>query len=186
MRGRWPAFQVGALVATCGLLGLAAACSGGSSGTGGRSASPSAARASSAAGTTAEVVHVYEALQDEVQAAFASPEKSPSGVARYAYADARAAIYKAVLDYRRRGVRLTGSPAISPKVTSLDERGRTATIVDCFDDSGWVPVDAKTGRNLEAPGQNHRYPVTVHERQIAGRWYVVSSTPDRGKKSSPG
>jgi hypothetical protein len=184
MRGRWPVFQTGAVVACFGFLGLAAACSDGSSGWR-PAASPSGA-VSSASGTAAEVVRVYEKLQDEVRKAYARPEAPPSGIARYAYADERAAIYETVLDYRSQGIRLTGRAAISPRVTSLDEHGKTATIADCFDDSHWIPVDTRTGRNLTAPGQNHRYPVTVHEQQIAGRWYVVSSTPDRGKSCSSG
>lgn len=126
------------------------------------------------------MLHVYSALQREETKAFAHPKRPPTGIARYAYGRAKTNIFQTVLDYRLHHVHLTGAPRISPRVASLDERRKVAVVVDCFDDRHWIPVDAK-GKSMGAPHQNHRYRVTARLQQVGGRWYVVSSTPNRGQ-----
>lgn len=146
----------------------------------------SSASSPSPSGAEAEVLQTYRKLQDAVTEAYAHPKRSPREVARYAHAKARSDIYATVLHYREERIRLSGKPRISPRVTYVDEKAMVATVTDCFDDSDWTPVDAKTGKSVGASGQNHRYPVTARLKRIKGRWYVVSAKVDRGKTCTPG
>lgn len=132
-------------------------------------------------GAEAEVLATYRKLQDAVTEAYAHPKRPPAEVARYAYGDERSEIYATVFQYRQDGVRLKGKPRISPRVTALDESRKVATVTDCVDDSGWIPIDASTGKSVVAGGQNHRYAATAQLKVIDGRWYVVSSKAHRDR-----
>jgi hypothetical protein len=130
-----------------------------------------------------EVLAAYRRLQEVVNRAYANPEGSYPDLEEYAYGGALADIHQTLFYYRERGIRFTGEPSMSPRVTfiDLDANPPTATIIDCFDDSEWIPVDKETGESVAAPGQNHRYVVTATAQQIRDRWYVVSGAPDRSE-----
>lgn len=117
--------------------------------------------------------------------AYAHPQRSPKAIERYAADQARSEIYRTLLHYREQRIRLTGAPKISPRVTSVDEKEDIATIEDCVDDSDWKPVDAKTGKSVAAPGQNHQYRATATLQRLEGRWYVVAAKAHRSQTCSP-
>ncbi|MQA02155.1 MAG: hypothetical protein GEV07_05320 [Streptosporangiales bacterium] len=131
------------------------------------------------------MLRTYRRLQGVLTEVYAHPSRSPKAVERYAWGGARSEIYKTVFRYRQQHIKLTGAPKVSPRVTAVDDKRGVARIVDCFDDSKWIPVDARTGKSLAVSGQNHRYEVTAQARQVEGRWYVVSLTPDREQTCSP-
>jgi hypothetical protein len=140
--------------------------------------------ASERAAAERAVLTAYRRMQDSITAAYANPTRPHRDLQQYAADKALAEIYETLYFYEKNGIVLRGEPTISPRVTSVDLDGipRVATIVDCFDQRNWVPVDAKTGESVSAPGQNHRYVITSVARELEGRWYIVRSTPDRSRK----
>jgi hypothetical protein len=185
-----PVFLRRALVAITATL-LMAGCTGGEAAPSAEQDTPTsssqalASDPSESVGTAEadEVLAVYRRLQEVVNRAYADPEGNYPELAEYAYGRALADIHQTLFYYRERGIRFTGKPSMSPRVTFIDVDASppTATVTDCFDDSKWIPVDAETGESVAAPGQNHRYRVTSTAQQHDGRWFIVSDTPDRSR-----
>ena len=62
--------------------------------------------------------------------------------------------------------------------TVASATGTSAVVVDCYDVSGWDPVDVRTGRPIDAvdAGGTGRYRGRFGLRKGAGGWRVLSST----------
>ncbi len=99
----------------------------------------------------------------------------------YPYAGGR---YMALLErdldlMAEQGLVRTGSPTVTlRRVVSVSA---TSIVVEaCVDDAAVDTVDRKTRKSVAAPGQNHRYPVTLRAGLYPdGAWRWVDSHTDR-------
>lgn len=102
-------------------------------------------------------------------------------LAKFAKGDASADLKKSVLRNRAANIKFTGRPEMSPTVTSVDTKSKTATLSDCFDATNWKPVYKDSGKAVELAEQRLKYPVTSQATLEGGTWRITKITADRTK-----
>ncbi|MEU9744786.1 hypothetical protein [Streptomyces niveus] len=102
-------------------------------------------------------------------------------LAKYAKGDASTDLKKSVLRNRSLGIKFTGRPEMSPKVTSVDTKNKAATLSDCFDATNWKPVYTSSGKAVELAKQRLKYPVTSQATLEGDTWLITKITADRTK-----
>ncbi|MEU5137103.1 hypothetical protein [Streptomyces californicus] len=167
-------------VAAAGLAG----CDSGSTKT--SSSSPSASASASPSSDP------DQAAKDEVLAAYTNMREiqikmaddgdlHTEDLAKFARGDAASDLKKSVLRNRAANIKFTGRPEMSPTVTSVDTKGKTATLSDCFDATKWKPVYKDSGKAVELAEQRLKYPVTSHATLEDDTWHITKITADRTK-----
>ncbi|GGT28076.1 hypothetical protein GCM10010271_35100 [Streptomyces kurssanovii] len=102
-------------------------------------------------------------------------------LAKYAKGDAATDLKKSVLRNRSANIKFTGRPGMSPTVTAVDTKSKTATLSDCFDATNWKPVYKDSGKAVELPEQRLKYPVTSQATLEGDTWLITNVTADRTK-----
>jgi hypothetical protein len=167
------------LGAAVALVLALAGCAGGSTasslpdGTGGTTGAPSPSAASPDGG--GPVLTAYLAYWNAVLHAHQTTNPADPELARHAAGAELTKVRRAVALNRQQQISIRGTVTHQPRVASVT---RTAAVVeDCYDVSGWDPVDRRTGKPIEAvdAGGTGRYKGRFGLRPGAGGWYVVSS-----------
>ncbi|MFI5987016.1 hypothetical protein ACIBEA_39900 [Streptomyces sp. NPDC051555] len=102
-------------------------------------------------------------------------------LAKYAKGDAASDLKKSVLRNRGANIKFTGRPGMSPSVTSVDTKSKTATLSDCFDATNWKPVYKDSGNAVQLAEQPLKYPVTSQAELEGDTWLITKITADRTK-----
>ncbi|MER6196076.1 hypothetical protein ABT234_01675 [Streptomyces sp. NPDC001586] len=102
-------------------------------------------------------------------------------LAKLAKGDAAADLKKSVLRNRAANIKFTGRPAMSPRVTSVDTKSKSATLSDCFDATNWKPVYKDSGNAVQLAEQPLKYPVTSQAELEGDTWLITKITADRTK-----
>ncbi len=100
-------------------------------------------------------------------------------LAKYAKGDAATDLKKSVLRNKAANIKFTGRPGMSPKVTGVDTKSKTATVTDCFDATNWKPVFKDSGKAVELAEQRLKYPVTSQAELEGDTWLITKITADR-------
>jgi hypothetical protein len=119
------------------------------------------------------VTTAYLAYWDAVVAAHRGSDPRAPGLARVA-ADPELTRVRGAVDRNRvQQVSVRGEVTHRPARPAVS--GGTATLDDCFDVTGWTPVDVRTGDPIEAveAGGTGRYKVRWTLRGSGGDWKVV-------------
>lgn len=128
-----------------------------------------------------KVLAVYTNMR-EIQIKMADDgELHTEDLAKFAKGDASADLKKSVLRNRAANIKFTGRPEMSPKVTSVDTKSKTATLSDCFDATNWKPVYKDSGKAVQLAEQRLKYPVTSQATLEGDTWLVTRITADRTK-----
>ncbi|MEU9109894.1 hypothetical protein AB0D54_37340 [Streptomyces xanthophaeus] len=102
-------------------------------------------------------------------------------LAKFAKGDAAADLKGSALLNTSENIKFTGRPEMSPTVTSVDIKSRTATLFDCFDSTNWKPVDRNSGKAVQPAEQRLKYPVTSQATLEGDTWLITKITADRTK-----
>lgn len=118
-----------------------------------------------------------EALNDALRRGDPRSKRLAQFAADQALADARANL----LQLKGFGIVYTGEPIIQPTASrvALSDPRPTIDIVDCVDNSKWIPVYTASGKSAAAPGQNQRVPLNAQVQLFNGAWRVMSVKSDR-------
>ncbi|WP_189893394.1 hypothetical protein [Streptomyces xantholiticus] len=128
-----------------------------------------------------KVLSAYTNMR-EIQIKMASDgDLHTQDLARYAGGDAATDLKKSVLRNRSANIKFTGRPGMSPTVTAVDTKSKTATVSDCFDATNWKPVYKDSGKTVELPEQRLKYPVTSQATLEGDTWLITKVTADRTK-----
>jgi len=152
------------------------------------SATSAAASAPSSATTdadvTASVLAAYAGFREAYIAAAATADAQTAELATFAGDPLLLQTRLALQTQARHGIVYQGRPTWTAKVTgaNLTTRPYTATIEDCLDTTGWIPVNRRTRVPATLPGQALRYRViSTAQRYDDGRWLIIQSAADRSR-----
>jgi hypothetical protein len=166
----------GAAAAGAALL-LVAGCGGGSpsalpADAAGPTGSPSPPAAPAAGGP---VLTAYLAYWDAVIHAHRTINPADPDLARHAAGAELAKVRGVIARNRQQRISIRGAVSHRPAVTAVT--GVSAAVEDCYDVSGWNPVDVRTGKPIDAveAGGTGRYKGRFGLRHVPAGWYVVSS-----------
>jgi hypothetical protein len=174
----------GRLVATgCLLLaGLLAGCGGTAAPPlPGGPASPAPSQAPTATAAPGDpVLAGYLAYWDAVIQAHRAANPNYPALARHAAGAELTKVRNAISRNRQQDVSIRGTVKHQPRVASVS--GPAAVVDDCYDVSGWNPVDLGNGQPIDAvdAGGTGRYRGRFTLRREAGGWLVISSTTSGG------
>lgn len=183
---RTHALRLGGTLITCAVAAAAlAGCNAGST----KNTSSSSAPAPTSKSPSADP---DQAAKDKVLAAYTNMreiqikmaddgELHTEDLAKFAKGDAAADLKKSVLRNRAANIKFTGRPEMSPTVTSVDTKGKTATLSDCFDATNWKPVYKDSGKEVQLAEQRLKYPVTSQATLEGDTWLITKITADRTK-----
>ena len=163
-----------AAVAACGGDDAPSTLPGGSDAAAGGT-TPAPAATSASAGQ--QVLAAYLRYWDAVIAAHAKADPRSAGLATVA-ADPELSKVRAAVDRNRiQQISLRGTVAHTPG--AIRTAGTGATVEDCYDISGWNPVNTKTGAPIDVTeeGGTGRYRVRYTLRRSGAGWLVVTDAP---------
>jgi hypothetical protein len=157
------------------MLLLLSGCGGSSSSELPRDQAGSPSPAAAGPGTDGPVLTAYLAYWDAVIHAHRTANPADPGLARLAAGRELAKVRAAVARNRIQRVSIRGTVTHRPAVASVT--GASAVVEDCYDISGWDPVDMRTGKPIDAveAGGTGRYRGRFGLQSGAGGWRVVSS-----------
>lgn len=131
------------------------------------------------AAAEAAILEAYRGYWDVQIEMFADPSKDQGAdLGKYAVDTAFSDVAGTVLYFRQQGIRWTGKPTISPKVSDV-VIGQSATITDCVDSTDWLPVRADTGDPAAVAGQAPRVVGKSSAYYYDNHWVIRTSTLDR-------
>ncbi|MGW4509847.1 hypothetical protein ACWENO_34935 [Streptomyces sp. NPDC004436] len=118
----------------------------------------------------------------EIQIKMAADGKQRTeDLAKFAKGDAAADLKRFALLNTSENIKYTGRPEMSPTVTSVDIKNKTATLSDCFDTTNWKPVDRDSGKPVQQADQRPKYPVTSQAVLEGDTWLITKIIADRTK-----
>jgi hypothetical protein len=135
---------------------------------------PSSA-APSSGGVQDQVLAGYLAYWDAVIHAHRTANAADPELARHAAGAELTKVRGVVARNRVQSISIRGSVSHQPTVTAA--AGTSAVVQDCYDVSGWDPVDIRTGKPIAAveEGGTGRYKGRFSLHRATGTWYVVNS-----------
>ncbi|WP_280671692.1 MULTISPECIES: hypothetical protein [unclassified Kitasatospora] len=135
------------------------------------------------AASRAAVLDTYRKYWDEQIKAYAQGSVVGTELEKYSVDQALSGTRADVYNNKTAGIVLTGSPKISPTVTTieLDKSPKQATLSDCLDISGWTPVDTKTGAARPVTNPVLRYTVTATARTVGSDWMISEVDSDMSR-----
>lgn len=177
-----------ALAATTAGLGLALASCGSS---GGHPSSASGDSTASIAASTpspdpsdiarAKILTAYQGFWKIQEQAYSSSSLDGVPINTYALGQAAADIRSTLTYYQSQHEVMRGRPVLSPVVSALNLVAGTASITDCIDTTGFLPVDATTGKAEKLSSDVHRHPWTFTAQFDHVQWRILTGTIDRAK-----
>ncbi|MFD3517408.1 hypothetical protein [Streptomyces sp. NPDC058657] len=102
-------------------------------------------------------------------------------LAKFAKGDAAADLKRSALLNTSEYIKYTGRPEMSPTVTSVDTKNKTATLSDCFNTTNWKPVDKDSGKPVQLADQRLKYPVRSQATLEGDTWLITEITADQTK-----
>jgi hypothetical protein len=136
------------------------------------------------AGVTAELVlRAYQGFWTAQVKALNSGQIPGSGLQTYATGAALSGVDANAFRLSQAGMRMSGQPLRSPKVTAIGPVAaasgvQTATLDDCLDVSGWHQIDSTTHQLRDPATRLSRYRVVVTARTVGGVW-MISAVQNR-------
>jgi hypothetical protein len=141
---------------------------------GGPTGSPSPGASPSEPGSP--VLAGYLAYWDAVVHAHRTTNPADPELAQHAAGAELTKVRGVVARNRQQRISIRGEVSHQPTLVSVT--GAAAVVEDCYDVSGWDPVDVRTGKAVDAvdAGGTGRYRGRFELRRGAGGWSVVRST----------
>ncbi|WP_146259165.1 hypothetical protein [Streptomyces tateyamensis] len=157
---------------------------GGGNGTGGATAGGAPAPTAGAEQAVGRVVlSTYQDWWAAQVKAYSGEDPNGAQVRVYSNGLALANVLQSLAGLRDAKLVMTGQPAISPQVTSVDLNAspQSAVIEDCVDVTGWHQSDPATGSVKDAPQHLTRYRAKAVLRINAGLWKVFEFNREAGR-----
>lgn len=132
---------------------------------------------------TAAVLAAYSGMRQAQVAAEDSSSTADVDLSSYASGKAFVEITASVASNAAKGLVMTGSPILNPKVTALDLAGHppTATVTDCMDLAGWRLLLQSTHQDMTAASTYHRF-ISISQAQLGPNgWLITETSVDRSK-----
>jgi hypothetical protein len=173
-------------VTAASVLALGLAACGGSAGTGDGElpAGPGGAPATAAATPSVtpvsaddQVLSAYRTFWDAVIAAHKATDPQLPALAAVAANPELAKVRKAIALNKQQQISLRGTVGHDSQMVQV--AGATATVEDCYDISGWDPIDVRTGDAIDVTdsGGTGRYHARYTLKRSGGGWIVTTEAP---------
>jgi hypothetical protein len=147
------------------------------------SAAPAATSASPSPNATdtakAKLLTAYQGFWNLQVQAYTQGSLDGLPISTYAIGKADANIRASLQYYQSQGLVMRGRPTLSPMVTALDLKAKTATITDCIDSTNYRPVNKSTGQPAQLADKTYRHRWTFQATFDNVQWRIYDDSVDR-------